>query len=95
MNAWIHSLGDTLNHSSIDANWRYCRTEIDEKHRDNISLTSSHKLYQFVKICFGPWNAFVTIQRAVDIFFLPVKWQSAWGYHAVIFSFSEFFKEHV
>lgn len=87
----IGFLGDEAVPSTLDAGRGYWQVKVEETDRDKMAFTSHNGLYRIPQMSFDLKNAPETIQRAMDVILLLVKWQLALVYidNIVVFSRSQ------
>lgn len=71
------SLCDTRIFSNLDDNSGYFQVELDSRDRKKTAFSSDHGRYLFLKMSFGLRSTPITVQRAMYVILLSIKWQSA------------------
>lgn len=77
MDECIHSLIELTVFSTLDANSRYSKIEMDHNDINKKNSTLHHGLCQFARMIFGPCNAPGTFQRSIVVIHFSLKWHLA------------------
>lgn len=95
MDECLDWLGDPGILSTIDTNFWYWESAIDDRYKEKITFTTRHRLYQLLWMLLCLKNALDTFQCAVDIILPTIKWQFAQVYFDDIFTIFGSFEEHL
>lgn len=77
MDECIDVLGKAKMFSTLDANSDYCQIEMDDKCNKETAFDTHHELFKYTRMSFELRNAPATIQHAMDVILVSMKWQQA------------------
>jgi len=91
----IESLGKASIFSTLDCNAGYWLVAIAPEDREKTAFVCHEGAYQYKRMPFGLTNVPATFQRALDIIFSGVKWQSCLIYLDDVTVYSKTEEQHI
>ena len=95
MDDCIDFLGDAKVFSTLDFNSRYWQIPVADEDRDKTTFVCHEGAYRYIRLFFGLSNAPATLQQAIDLILVGLKWKSCLVYLYDIIVFSKSAGEHV
>lgn len=94
MGEFLDSLGELVLFSSLDCIWAHLQILVHPDNMAKITFTSHFRSFMKKRLPLGLRNAPGKFQHAVDVVYLPVKWQFSVVDSGEIIALYRYFEDH-